>query len=71
VSTPRDAGAWFQEPVVWLAAAILGASIVGCIVLIVLAWRFPDAPVEDVGAKAMNVPVRHSTEDASPPRETR
>jgi len=57
--------------VVWLGALILGASIVGCVVTIVLAWRFPDPPVAVDGGKAMNVPLRHSVDSTPPARETR
>ena len=46
VMRSRDAGAWFRQPVVWLGAAILVASIAGCIVTIVLAARHADTPVE-------------------------
>jgi len=65
MSTQRDAGAWFRQPVVWLGALILGASIVGCVVVIVLASRFPDPPVDTHGDHAMNVPLQRAP-DAVP-----
>lgn len=68
MSAQRDAGAWFRQPVVWLGALILAASIAGCVLMIVLASRFTDAPVETHGAHVMNVPLRHSAE-AVPPTE--
>jgi len=38
--------AWYRAPVVWFGVAILSASIVGCAVLIVLAHRYPDPPMQ-------------------------
>jgi len=62
----RDPGAWSRQPVVWLGALILAASIVGCVVTIVLALRFPDPPVETRGGQAMTLPLQRSA-DATPP----
>ena len=61
----RDAGAWFRQPVVWLGAAILVASIAACIITIVLAVRHADTPVESGSDNVLKVPLRHST--ATPP----
>jgi sugar phosphate permease len=52
--------AWFRQPVVWLGALILTASIAGCVVMIVLAWRHADTPVETGGGSVMKVPLRHA-----------
>jgi len=38
-------GLWFRQPIVCLGAAILLASIVGCLAMIVLATSYPDPPV--------------------------
>jgi len=38
-------GLWFRQPIVWLGAAILLASVIGCLVMIVLASTHPDPPV--------------------------
>jgi hypothetical protein len=62
----RDPGAWFRQPVVWLGALILAASIAGCVVMIVLAMRFPDPPFDSHGGRAMNAPLQRSA-DATPP----
>lgn len=62
----RDPGAWSRQPVVWLGALILAASIVGCVVMIVLALRFPDPPIDTHGGRAMNAPLQRSA-DAAPP----
>jgi hypothetical protein len=67
----RHDAAWLRQPVVWLGALILAASIVGCVVTIMLALRFPDPPVDVVGDKAMSVPLRHSADSAPAAREAR
>ena len=59
MNRPRDA--WFRQPVVWLGALILAASLAGCAAMIVLAWRHADAPVETGGGSVLKVPLRHST----------
>lgn len=56
----RDAEAWFEQPLVWLGAAILLASVAACIVAIVLAMRHADTPVETGSGNVLNVPLRHS-----------
>lgn len=59
--------AWFRQPVVWLCVVILAASIVGCLAMIALAWRYPDVPVPTHGAKAMKVPVDRSAATSPAP----
>jgi hypothetical protein len=56
VNTERGGGKWFRQPVVWLGALIFVASLIGCIVTIVLAARDADAPVATTGATVMKVP---------------
>jgi hypothetical protein len=48
---------WYSLPVVWLGAAILVASIAGCIGLIASASRYPDEPVRLSGDELLHVPV--------------
>jgi hypothetical protein len=48
---------WHGQPVVWLGAALLLASIVGCIGLIVSASRYPDEPVQLTNDELLHVPV--------------
>jgi hypothetical protein len=67
----RDAGAWFQQPVFWLGAAILVASIAGCIITIVLAMRHADTPVEAGSGNVLKVPLRHSAATPPPTQERR
>jgi hypothetical protein len=33
----RDPDAWFRQPVVWIGAAVFAASLLGCVVMIVIA----------------------------------
>ena len=55
MSTARER--WYGLPVVWLGAAILLASIAGCIYLIISASRYPDEPVRLSGNELLHVPV--------------
>ena len=44
----RDAehsAAWFRQPIVWLGALILAATIAACIATIALAFLQPDEPL--------------------------
>ena len=56
----HDSGAWFRQPVVWVGAAILFASIAGCIVTILVAARYADTPVETAGGTVFKVPLRNA-----------
>ena len=62
----RGTSAWSRQPAVWLGALILAASIVGCVVVIVVAFRFADAPVDTGGRHAMNVPLQRSADAIAP-----
>ena len=48
---------WYRQPVLWLAAAILLASIAGCIGLIILASHHPDESLRPHGDELLRVPV--------------
>ena len=51
---------WHRSPVLWLGAALLGASLLGCIATIVLALRHAD-PELALGAEALlDVPAAHA-----------
>jgi len=66
----RAARAWFQQPVAWIGAAILVASIAACI--IVLAMRHADTPIETGSGNVLKVPLRHSAAATpSPAQENR
>ncbi len=66
---PADAAnAWYRQPLLWLGAAILAASVAGCIWVIMAGLRYPDAPVPTQDhAEVFGVPARtHSS--PTPPR---
>jgi sugar phosphate permease len=67
----RVAGAWSRQPVIWLGAAILVASIAACIVTIVLAVRHADTPIETGSGNILKVPLRHSAATPPPGQERR
>lgn len=48
--------AWYRAPVVWFGLAILSASIAGCALLIVLALRYPDPPVQLERETVLKIP---------------
>lgn len=55
---PGRIPAMMHSPIFWLAAAMLAASIGGCIVTIVLALGHPDEPVPSGGDRFLSVPER-------------
>jgi len=64
----RDAdpsAAWFRQPIVWLGALILAATIVACIATVVLAWLHPDEPLPTGTTEVMKVPRGHPPVAAS------
>ena len=55
------ADAWYRQSIVWLGAAILAASLAGCIWMIVLGARYDDAPLENTPAHTLlNMPVQQA-----------
>jgi hypothetical protein len=65
---PESSGAWYRQPVLWLGAAILLASLAGCIWMIVLGARHADTPVETSSrAGVFGVPAHaHSSRGPAP-----
>ena len=55
MATTRDR--WYRQPVLWLAVAILLASIAGCIGLIILGSHHPDDSLRPQGDELLHVPV--------------
>ena len=51
---------------VWLGAAILLASLAGCIVMLMLAARHADAPLPKAGMEILRVPVARPPSGAEP-----
>ena len=45
VNAVHGGGKWFRQPLLWLGALILLASLLGCIATIVLAWHHADVPI--------------------------
>ena len=41
----NSSAAWFRQPVIWLGALILAATIAACIATIALAFLHPDEPL--------------------------
>ncbi|MFC4527617.1 hypothetical protein ISN76_07400 [Dyella halodurans] len=37
---------WYRQPVLWIGAAVFGASLAGCVWMIVLGARHADEPVD-------------------------
>lgn len=63
--TAGDPGAaWHRQPIVWLSAAVLAASIAGCVWLIVVAERYVDPPLPVEGLQILKMPL---TRPAPPP----
>ena len=58
--------AWWRQPVLWLGAAILLASLAGCIVMLMLAARHADAPLPKAGMEILRVPVARPVPGADP-----
>ena len=58
----RDA--WYRQPIVWVGAAVLVASIAGCVWLIVVAERHADPPLPVDGLQILKMPLTRP-----PPRE--
>lgn len=63
---PARADAWYRQPILWLGAAILAASLAGCIWLIVVATQYADEPVGGAGDALLGVPVAAPTAPAAP-----
>ncbi|HEY8521064.1 MAG TPA: hypothetical protein VIN61_13355 [Gammaproteobacteria bacterium] len=52
-----------RTPVVWLAAALVAASLAACIVTILLALGQPDDAALDAGERLLGVPAGHGEVD--------
>ena len=61
--------AWYRQPVLWLGAFVLLASLAGCVWLIVMAQRHPDPVLDEVGMKILRMPLEAApVRTAAPPR---
>lgn len=64
VRDPRDA--WYRQPIVWVGAAVLVASIAGCVWLIVVAERHADPPLPVEGLQILKVPLTRPSPREAP-----
>lgn len=67
----RDPDAWFRQPVLWLGAVILAASLFACVVTIVLAMRHADSPIETAGGSVIKIPSGPRADSRPAEREAR
>jgi hypothetical protein len=74
VSTGRPADAlpagarWYRQPVAWLGALVLLASLAAVAATIVVAQRFEDEPLPVAGERILKAPV---TRPADPAPDTK
>lgn len=68
-SRPRDAGsAWYRQPIVWVGAAVLAASLAGCVWLIVVAERYADPALPATELQILKMPLtRVPAQETEPP----
>jgi hypothetical protein len=55
-----ERGAWWREPLVWLAAVVFVASVAASAWTIVVAARHADEPLPTHGRSVIGVPVAHA-----------
>ena len=53
---------WYRQPILWLGAAILFASIAGCVLMVVLGARYPDEPLPTAGEQLLKMPTLREPE---------
>ena len=58
--------AWHRQPIVWVGAAVLAASIAGCVWLIVVAERYVDPPLPETGIEILKMPLARQQPTAEP-----
>ena len=58
-SGPPPQHAWYRQPILWLAALVLLASLMGCVVMIVVGSRYADPPLEATGQTVFKIPLAH------------
>lgn len=55
---------WYKLPILWLGAAILLASIAGCVLMVVLGSRYLDEPLPAAGEQLLKMPTSRVPERA-------
>lgn len=63
-----DGDAWYRQPIVWVGAAVLGASLAGCVWLIAAAERYADPPLPATDFQILKVPLTRTPPPPSGPR---
>jgi hypothetical protein len=64
--SPAPGGAWYRQPVAWLAALVLLASLAVVAVTIVAAQRFRDEALPVEGVRVLKAPVSRDEAPAGP-----
>lgn len=68
-SAPRgEGGGWHRHPLTWLGGLIFLASLAGCVWLIVMAQRYPDPVLDEVGMKILRMPLEAAPARAPAPQ---
>lgn len=57
-SVVSQADAWYRVPVLWLGALIFGASVAGCVMMILLGSQHADEPVAETGPTLLKMPLQ-------------
>lgn len=60
-------GEWYRQPVVWLGALLLAASLGGCVLMIVLGARYADEALPTAGGTSFKVPLARPPAPQDPP----
>ena len=58
---------WYRQPILWLGALILAASLAGCMLMIVLAGIFADTPEPTAGREVMQMPLARMPDTRAAP----
>jgi hypothetical protein len=62
--------AWYRLPILWLGALIFGASVAGCVLMIVLGSQHADEPLPDAGMTLLKMPLGSAEATRDPPGGT-
>ncbi len=72
--TPNDArrrnasDAWYRQPIVWLGVVVFGASIAGCVWMIVVAERNADPALPGTGLQVLKMPLSRPPAEKPAPK---
>jgi hypothetical protein len=58
-------GRWHHASILWLGAVLFAASLLGCLLTIVLAVRNADPALEVGGDSLLDVPAAHAVREPS------